>query len=88
MTIKDLLLKLLGPFGLGYLVDELVAFLAGIAGQYPDTAAYEAAIVAWLKEKLGPVMDVEACLNTLKGIALDIASGMTGVDPGAWKGSG
>ncbi len=61
--------------------------LARIREQYPDSADRIDAFQAWLTEKLAPTHDVAGMVNTLRGIAIDMVNGTSGVDPDASMGS-
>jgi hypothetical protein len=83
MTIAVILGRILGIAG-----DELaklIAYFEALAQQYPDASTLEQKIAAFLLDKYGAVF--ANLPNLLKSVALDLASGLTGSDPDAWKGS-
>ena len=55
--------------------------------RYPDQAERIAAVEAFIRAHATPEV-IAALPATVAGIAKDIATGQTGVDPGAWAGSG
>jgi hypothetical protein len=81
------LTKIIGPWGLQGVVDDIVAFCETKKNEYPDVAKYTGAIEVFLKEKLAPYLDPVKDALMIKAIASVIASGMTGTDPDAWTGS-
>jgi hypothetical protein len=86
-TLKDLADKLLGGFGIGGLVDKVLARLAELRTEYPDIAKQIDELEAFLVNEVRPYLDVTQMTATLRGIATDLATGQTGVDKDAWSGS-
>lgn len=81
--MNDALKKLLEAVGVA--PEKATAELKEIALKYPEGAERAAAIEALIAGYAVPALaDLP---NTIKGIAQDISSGMTGVDPDAWAGS-
>ena len=84
-ALNDFFVKLLSGWGIA--VDAALAEAERIKGQFPDLAPRIDAFEAWLREKAGPALDPVKMAGTLRGVATDIMSGVSGVDPGAWRGS-
>lgn len=82
--MNEALRKLLEAVGVA--PDGAIAELREIAVKFPEGAERVAAIEELLKSYAVPALaDLP---NTVAGIAKDIGTQMTGVDPGAWSGSG
>lgn len=81
--MNDALKKLLEAVGVA--PEKAIAELKELAAKYPEGAEREAAIEALITSYAVPAL--EGLPNTVAGIAKDISSGMTGVDPDAWAGS-
>jgi hypothetical protein len=83
MKIADVMGRILGIAGAE--LDAVTKFLEALAIQFPDAVVLEEKVLAFLTEKYGAAfVDLP---GTLKGIALDVATGLTGTNPDAWKGS-
>jgi hypothetical protein len=81
--LNDALKKLLEAVGIA--PEKAVAELKEIIVKFPEGSEREAAIEALIAGYAVPALaDLP---NTLSGIAKDIATGTTGVDPEAWAGS-
>ena len=72
---------------LGIPQEKALAELKALAVKYPDQAERAQAIEDYIRSYATPALDPVALQATLAGIAKDIASGQTGVDPDAWAGS-
>jgi len=83
-TIDGLLRKILGDFGVTGLTEKVLAELKMIKSLYPDTATQIDKLTMFLVSELTPVLDPTIMFNTLRGVAMDIISGTTGVNDDAW----
>ena len=81
-TINDLLAKILSGWGLD--LSKVLAQAEAVKAKYPDLTDRINAFEAWLSAQ---VPDSVSVANTIKGIAADIISGASGVDPKAWRAS-
>jgi hypothetical protein len=84
-VIGDVLAKILTGWGLN--LAAVLAEAERIKAQFPDLAARIEALEAWLRTQVSPNLDPATIANTIRGIAADIVSGMSGVDSDAWRGS-
>ena len=83
-TIDGFLTGILKGFGVEGLTQQVVDFLKGVKGEYPDTTVQIDKLTEFLVSQLSPYYDVANMTNTLRGIATDIISGTTGVNDDAW----
>jgi hypothetical protein len=84
LTLASVFAQILTALGID--VKAVEDFLARSAAQFPDLKSRTDALAAFLESQVTNLpVNVAA---TLKGLAADIAAGVSGVDPNAWKGSG
>lgn len=87
--ILTFLTKILGGLDVPGLDAKAAAWLTEKGAEYPDIKDRADALAAYLHDtltQLAPELDPDKMRNTILGIARDIVSGDTGVDPGAWHG--
>jgi hypothetical protein len=84
-SVSEVLAKILQGWHLN--LEAVLAEADRIKAQYPDLTDRINAFEDWLIAQVKPHLDPAKIANTLRGVAADIMSGMSGVDHDAWRGS-
>lgn len=83
--MNEILRKMIEVLGISQ--EKAIAELKDFAAKHPDEAERAAAIEAFIRANASPAIDPATLAATIAGIAKDVASGQTGIDPDAWAGS-
>jgi hypothetical protein len=85
------LTKILGGLNLPGLPEKVLAKLAEIQREFPDIKVQIDKLAEFIAAEVAPALadatNPGQILATIYGIARDLVTGTTGVDPGAWQDS-
>jgi len=84
-SIDETLKRILAELGIAEAA--AIAKLEEVIKNYPDIAGQVGALRDLLLSLASGTLDPAKIRNTLEGVAKDLLTGRTGVDPGAWTGS-